>query len=218
VKKPRDHGTPACYNHGPGPGVGPGCRCDDCREAKNAQARTVTRLRAYGQWNPDRAHVDATGTARRLQALVAVGWSQLELDTRLGMARAAVSRIARGASRQVTSATARAVRALYDELWDVTPPAGTPMQRHKADLARRTARRKGWVPPAAWDDDQIDDPDATPAEGWRRVGVRRPVDELLEDAADLEALGESPEQIAKRLGVNVRTLYRARRDDPRVAV
>lgn len=108
----------------------------------------------------DGARVDATGTRRRLAALVAIGWSQSKLADRLGMARANFGKTIRAA--HVTVATERAVRALYDELWSAAPPEAQHRDKIAASRARRTAREHGWPPPLAWDDDSIDDPEAKP--------------------------------------------------------
>ncbi|MFJ8923910.1 hypothetical protein ACIREK_31085 [Streptomyces sp. NPDC102415] len=106
-----------------------------------------------------RVPVDGTGTRRRLQALVAKGWPQVELARRLGMDQANFPRTLTG--NLVHVRTVRATNALYDELWLADPTAhGVPA--HQAEAARRRAAKKGWAPVGAWDDDQIDDPAAFP--------------------------------------------------------
>ncbi|WHT20964.1 hypothetical protein N8J89_07835 [Crossiella sp. CA-258035] len=114
------------------------------------------------------ALIDSTGTIRRLQALVAIGWSQVRLARELGVNRGNfVGLMNRG---QVTVATAAAVRSLYSRLWDAPPPAETGFERNGRRIALKHAADRGWVPPAAWDDDEIDDPKACPR-GVRRDGV-----------------------------------------------
>jgi hypothetical protein len=98
----------------------------------------------------DAARVDGTGTHRRLQALVAVGWSQSQIATRMGMSRANFGRVIRG-SGNVYSGTAKAAVIVYDELWNRTPTRG-------AGRSIRQARAAGWFVPMAWDDETIDDP------------------------------------------------------------
>ena len=56
------------------------------------------------------ARIDATGTHRRLQALMALGWSSAELARRLGRSDASLRRCL--TQRNVTAATATAVHAL----------------------------------------------------------------------------------------------------------
>lgn len=104
------------------------------------------------------ALVDALGTHRRLQALVAVGWPIAELARRLGTLPANMSSLMR--RRRVLAAKARAVRDLYEELWDTAPPAVTVYQRRASVGAVRLAASRGWVPPMGWDD--IDDPTERP--------------------------------------------------------
>ncbi|MEN3123249.1 hypothetical protein [Janibacter sp. LM] len=101
--------------------------------------------------------IDGTGTRRRLQALVAIGWSMGELARRLDIRPSNIGATIHG-HREVTVATATRARDLYDELWDTpAPPSG----RHGSvpTRARAYADRMGWVPPLAWDDETIDDPD-----------------------------------------------------------
>lgn len=152
------------------------------------------------------AKVDSTGTTRRLQALVAMGWSQSELARRLGMLSSNLGPVIHG-KRGVTQATADAVRDLYDQLWSTpAPPSG----RHGAVPAktRNYAARMGWVGPLAWDDDTIDDPDATPDLGEPEDGRRGRLHvedvEWLLDQEDYTWDG-----LAARLGVTRSALDRA---------
>lgn len=131
--------------------------------AANAARRAVRarQVAAYRQrryiargplWVPD------TGTVRRLRALCALGYTCADLAPHLGVTAGRVSQITAGRQQQVTRDTATAVRRLYDQFSMQLPD-------HPAWLlgrTRRTAAAKGWVPPLAWDDHEIDDPDARP--------------------------------------------------------
>lgn len=105
------------------------------------------------------ANIAATGTTRRLQALVAVGWPQMRLANELGWTPTNLS--TRIVADTVTVKTARAVRDLYERLWNVDPldhgasPGGISRAKNRAAEAR-------WAPPGAWDDDRLDDPAAFP--------------------------------------------------------
>ncbi|GAA0969977.1 hypothetical protein GCM10009555_018090 [Acrocarpospora macrocephala] len=99
--------------------------------------------------------VDATGTRRRVQALVALGWSLSELARRIGWIPTNMPTLAHPATTTVQAATARLVRDLYNQLSMHPAPVGG-----SATRARRMAETKGWLPPLAWDDDLIDLPDA----------------------------------------------------------
>jgi transcriptional regulator with XRE-family HTH domain len=107
------------------------------------------------------AVIDPTGTARRLQALVAQGWSQSKLAVRLGIDPTNFTPIIR-ADRHVTAHTARAAADLYDRLADTPPPEDNQRDRIAASRARNHAEEHGWLRPAWWDEDTIDDPLARP--------------------------------------------------------
>ena len=148
---------------------------------------------------------DATGTIRRLQGLTWNGWPLAELSARLG--RYDAGRILR--QETVTPATAAAVKALAGKLETRTPPGETMFARRAASAARNRARREGWVPLAAWDEEPgphcIDDPAAVPAEGWERGG-KREWGTLAAEVADLTGMGLDQREAAERLGVSVSTL------------
>lgn len=109
----------------------------------------------------DGARIDSTGTARRIQALVAIGWSMSRIAEQLGILRSNFTDVAHGRT-DVTMATARAARELY-EAWSMrVPPESTHREKISASRARNLARAYGWAPPLAWDDEAIDDPSATP--------------------------------------------------------
>ena len=165
------HGTRRRHKHGPDEhgNPGKGCGCTECREASNAYDRHRHRMIAYGRWEP---HEDAAGTRRRVEALMWNGHSLTGLASALGWSRQVLRHKMRG--RRVSPASAAAVRALYDDLWDQPPPQGTPYERRAVTTARGYARERGWVPPLAWDEDAIDDPAAVPAQGWRRRSERHP--------------------------------------------
>ncbi|MFF3443590.1 hypothetical protein [Streptosporangium sp. NPDC002721] len=114
--------------------------------------------------------IDASGTRRRLQALVACGWSQAKLAERIGWTPSNFSTLISG--DRVTVASARLVRSLYDELWDQAPPEENRYDKASAARARNHAAAQGWLPPQAWDDDLLDVPDSElPAELARRAAL-----------------------------------------------
>lgn len=99
-------------------------------------------------------YVDATGSQRRLQGLVALGWTTRELTRRMGgKDHGTVCDITSCNNQTIRRATADAIKEIYDKLWDHPGPSRISAQR---------AAKRGWVVPLAWDDDTIDDPDATP--------------------------------------------------------
>lgn len=164
------------------------------RGARAGEAqRTVSKriAQALAQVNPDlitSGIVDATGTTRRLQALVAMGHTQSELAAALGREVGNLSPIVIGHRHTVTEGTRDAVRVLFDALWDQHPEGWI------HDRARRLAARRGWRSPLAWDDI---DTDPTPAatEMTQSKG-----EQVIEDLEWLLDGGESVDQIAVTLG------------------
>jgi hypothetical protein len=152
-----------------------------------------------------RALVDGTGTRRRLRALVAVGWPQLELGRRLEMDKKSVNDQVNAVTPTAYAATVLAVRDLYESLWNVDPATQGVGARWIAEAQARAASR-GWVPPAAWDDDYIDSPAAVPDLG-------ESVDRYTAIAEDARWLiseqGYTRAQAAHRLGITKSHLERA---------
>ena len=134
-------------------------------------AAAILAVRAVPEQLSGNTRVDATGTLRRLQALVAAGWSQPRLARHLGMRQPNFSTLMLHQDK-VSLATVRAVIALYDELWNEPPPERCRAEKYAATRARNYARKRGWVVAGWWDDTPgphcIDDPQARPAAGWRR--------------------------------------------------
>ena len=147
--------------------------------------------------------IDATGTRRRLQALVAIGFPFMRLGEHLPIHPNQVHYVASG--RRVQAKTARAVADLYDQLWN-QDPANYGIRPSTSLKVKRYAEAKGWAPPAAWDDDTIDDPDAQPD-----LGAQTPrYIALAENALELEkGQGYTRQQAADRLGVNKEALQQA---------
>jgi hypothetical protein len=127
------------------------------RRVRPETAQRVLRIRIDQANRAPRSHVSATGTRRRLQALIAAGWPHDELAARLGRSSAGLRRSM--LSDSVTAQTAQDVSDLYEQLWNLRPPQSTDDQRAAANAARAFAAERGWLPPLAWDDiDSDSDP------------------------------------------------------------
>jgi hypothetical protein len=187
---------------------GPGNR-PPSKRVRPQTAAAILALRPAPEQLAPSALVDITGTRRRAQALVACGWSQARLARELGLTAANFCAMLR--RDQVSAATARAVAGLYDRLWNRPPPEHDQRTRGAAARARNHAGREGWAPPLAWDDDQIDDPHAHPAQGWKRPArTTRRSAELAQDAGELfRREGYTRQNAAARLGVSLGALQRA---------
>ncbi|WP_330236119.1 hypothetical protein [Streptomyces sp. NBC_00566] len=176
----------------------------------SARVRTLTADRLTGirpslELALPTARVDGVGTRRRLRALVAVGWPQIELAHRLGMDKKSVNDQVNTHGLPAYASTALAVRALYDELWNVDPASQGVGERWIAE-AKARAHARGWAPPAAWDDDYIDSPAAVPDLGERVDRYAA----ISEDALWLmDEQGYTRELAAHRLGITQRHLDRA---------
>jgi len=146
-------------------------------------------------------NIDATGTHRRLQALVSIGYSLASLGARLGITGSNMN--ATMTRDQVVVSTARKVRALYAELWDKPNSATEWRQLSAANRARNYATIHGWLPPMAWDDELIDDPDHVP---YSRVSVTSKVeakrDAFLEEVDFFAHGGSQIEEVALTLDLS----------------
>jgi hypothetical protein len=100
---------------------------------------------------------DAAGTARRLQLLIAAGWTLNRLAGHLGREPASV----RASMNRplVRAATVIAVRDVCTRLAQTPPPQTSPAQRREVAAARDLAARHGWVTPVAGDPDAEPDAD-----------------------------------------------------------
>lgn len=162
--------------------------------------------------NP-RGSVPMIGTRRRIQALLAIGWRHQDLTPLLGFTS---HNMVHQAGEWVTRRNHDAVKAVYDRLWNQRGPA-------PAQSMGRIARA-GYAPPLAWDDDTIDDPNATPdlgakvyAQGRSPEGAVRYSDAIVENTEFLVRSGIGWAAIPERLGSTAyaieRALHRAGRSD-----
>jgi transcriptional regulator with XRE-family HTH domain len=148
-------------------------------------------------------YVDATGTTRRIRALVAIGYTLRQLSKEIGIWPANLARIARGELAQVTVGTAASTAGVYRRLGRRPGPSRTAAAR---------ARRDGWHSPIAWGDN-IDDPNAEP-DVPPVVDTALKRDELAairrEEIWILATAGADNEEIARRVGVAPSTVQGVR--------
>jgi hypothetical protein len=85
-----------------------------------------------------RQPVDAASTVRRLQSLVAAGYTRAYLAAQLGMQPGNATRLFRESTGQVLADTARRVEDLFNHLRTVPGPS---------DIARAEGRKQGWPQP-----------------------------------------------------------------------
>ena len=150
----------------------------------------------------DTPTVSIIGTRRRLDALRAIGWTLKEISEHAGHDHGWACTVYKRA--RILPATHAQVCAVYDALWNVTPPAETWSDRVSRGRAQRAAAQAGWAPPLAWDDNEIDNPDAQPHHHVRGAGHAR----LIENVEWLADADEKLPAIAARLGQPERSLKR----------
>lgn len=138
-------GCPARFHDSYSAAAKGGCTCPKARRDKTRY------LKAHRWGIAEPAYLDPTGTRRRLQALVAIGYSTRSINSELGLS-GSIGRLMWG-TRRVHRETARRVSDLYERL------SGTP---GPSAMSRRAAVKAGYAPPHAWYGIDINDPGACP--------------------------------------------------------
>lgn len=163
--------------HGRNRGYIAGCR-EACCRAAHARHHKNQRTRKYLA-RVDRLQTEGTGTRRRIQALMALGWSSRELDKHLDRKPSYTYRVLTGKG-DVYLTTALMFADLYDQLKDAPPeatdePGGAIIRRNKT-----LARRNGYALPHQWLDIDTDD---RPDVGYRPSRASDEYDEVVVDRA-----------------------------------
>ncbi len=143
--------------------------------------------RGYG------VRIDSTGSLRRLRALQAIGWTQTEIAHRIGWTLQNLNRYFISNPAMINRGTAVTIAKLFNELQLIPGPS---------ERSRRHARKHGWAPPLAWDEDTIDDPAAKPDIGRNEVVT------FKERYTELRELGYHDLQIVSKLGIQPESLLR----------
>jgi len=141
------------------------------------------------------------GVTRRVRALNVMGWSCADIADVAGVHKQVVESYRAGGIHYPR--VAAHVCAAYEALAMKAPVRATRYDRSRATLAANAARRNGWAPPLAWDDDTIDDPTATPDLGAHESGTD------LDEFMFLVRGGEEPARAARRLSVTESAIERA---------
>lgn len=144
------------------------------------------------------AKIPAIGTARRIQALVAMGYPYTVIgDHAGGVTLNSIYMLATGKRKSVTAEVARRIMAVFNRL-QLQPAEAS----YGATMARATAKKHQWHPPFAWDEESIDDPDAEPfSDNSPRASFGERYDEYRE-------LGCVDAEIAVRMGISEKSLER----------
>ncbi len=153
------------------------------------------------------------GSQRRVRALMNRGWSPEAIERATGLPASVAARALED-RRAISPEAAARVAAAYERLWDKPAPQATDTDRQLSASAAEHARVRGWAPPLAWDDEQLDAPEARPADGWKRGrGHLRKSADLAEDAQFVRDVGgyrhATITEVAMRLGVTKPQLEKA---------
>lgn len=119
----------------------------------NISRATHDKIMSLTPERPSRGlYIDATGTVRRVRALTARGHTLRVIADSAGSHASRIQVVAEG-HPCVRRFLAEGVAAAYKQL---------SQQQGTSTRSRNRAAALGWAPPAAWDDDTIDDPAARP--------------------------------------------------------
>ncbi|NJP70405.1 helix-turn-helix transcriptional regulator [Streptomyces sp. C1-2] len=169
------------------------------RKVRRENAAAVLSIRLDSKPTLPRGYVDATGTRRRLQALMVLGYPVSLVALKAGLGRSTLHPAVDGTWATVHSSTAARVARVYRNLCLHPSPRGP-----RAEQARNEAAANGWHGPMAWED--IDNPACQPDPG----GPVAPRHVHPDDIAELAARGLDDAVIGQRLKVAPRTVLRAR--------
>lgn len=151
--------------HGSRTGYQAGCRDECCLRPQRVA------LKLYRMGRTPRK-IDPTGTRRRIEALLAMGWTAKDIAEACGRtSKNWVHEVRKSA--QVVETTAIRVRIAYDRMVNETPTSPHVVKVRNVGLAN------GYhLPNARWD---IDDPNEKPDPGYSRRRPHEEVDEVLVD-------------------------------------
>jgi len=167
------------------------------------------------------AYISSRGVHRRVQALVARGWSQSKLSAMVG--REPGNWFTMMQAPSVTVALHREFAEIYERLWNEEPPHADHRDKIAYSRSINYAAARRWLPPLAWDDI---DTDVEPPAQEETVGidealvllaiageqVRLTPEERRAAVTELNASRLNDSVIAERLHVTTRTVLRIRQE------
>lgn len=104
---------------------------------------------------------NGVGTARRMQALMARGFSLSVTADLLGVSEQWAWQLAIHRFPMTLTRTAKAVADMYEKFQHVDP-VDYGLSKFAISRAKSAASKRGYAPPECWDEDTIDDPQAVP--------------------------------------------------------
>lgn len=173
---------------------------------------TAAKILAVTPANLAPGRINATGTVRRLQALVAMGWPMERVALQAGLSADNIVQLTR--RKQVLGGTARRIAEAY-ELMRHRKPAKHGVDKRNISRARRRAAANRWPDPTYWATrmDVIDDPHFQPLYGVTRREI------VAQDAGEvMRFAGLDRQAAADRLGVSRAYIDHAFREYPQYAI
>ncbi|WP_045562328.1 hypothetical protein [Streptomyces sp. FxanaA7] len=144
--------------------------------------------------------VNATGTRRRVQALLAIGHPVVNIATESGVDHSVIHDVLNGAEN-VRGMTFDRIAAAYDWLSQQPP---TDVRPSAVTVSRNRAAREGWRDPQWWEDyGRIDDPAFDPDKADAELGFRERAVLRREEIEHLAWCGHGPDEILARLNNEV---------------
>ena len=140
-----------------------------------------------------KTYVSSLGTQRRLQSLVAYGYTRTYLAKRVHMDRANLCKTM--VRSRVTAETARRIEELFNELQFMPGPSR---------IAKSEGRKRGWSIPFNWDEDELDSLEYLNPE--LKYAVEKPLTQR-EQVKELRYLGFGTNEIAMRLGIRPHVVH-----------
>lgn len=127
---------------------------------RDTEAAILALPKPTGNYRPTgEGIIDATGAMRRLQALTACGFTLPVLAAATCLTTETIGSLRSGRRHKVRISHNLSITAVYSRLWNADPVAAG-AHPEGAAKARTHATKKGWAPPAVWDN--IDDPNEQP--------------------------------------------------------
>lgn len=139
----RDHGTRACFAHGPNPGTVPGgCNCQPCRDANTAYEAERKKRTAP-------PYVDAKRARHHITTLMADGFGLKAQAKAAGVSATALSKIVYGDPRRGQALTKRIRPANEKAILGLTlhdaPDSARTIEPHQYLEAIEELHRRGWT-------------------------------------------------------------------------
>lgn len=172
-----------------------GCSAAHLREIATGRRTVINRLtqdkilaaRPSGDLSGG-LYIDATGSARRVRALMAIGHPQRVIGAHARTTQYRIGWLAMGQPLMRAKCAAK-IAAAYEELADV---------RGTSTRARNMAARAGWPDPTWWEDwGHLDDPEFDPATAEQPQRGRT---WLTDEISHLAGCGVSTRKIAAQVG------------------